>query len=78
MHYTQLITAFAMAWGASTAAASAVSHGEVGVIDGVEYRYHQLARDIFTGVPVERWDDSSKPRLSNVLTYSNEISSHAL
>ncbi|KAI0010954.1 hypothetical protein F4779DRAFT_261301 [Xylariaceae sp. FL0662B] len=61
MLYKQFITAVsAIAWGASTTAA--MSHGEFADHAGLVVRYHQLARDVFTGVPAEEWDDSIHQR----------------
>lgn len=55
MHYTKFIAASAITWG--TIHATAMSHGESGSFNGLTIRYQQLAPDVFTGVPVDEWDD---------------------
>ncbi|KAK6083164.1 hypothetical protein SCUP234_03992 [Seiridium cupressi] len=59
--YKQSIAAFAtLAWG--MASTVALQHGDYYYNDGLAIRYQQLARDVFTGVPVHEWDDKIHQR----------------
>ncbi|KAI0127382.1 hypothetical protein BJ170DRAFT_683229 [Xylariales sp. AK1849] len=65
MQYKQLISALAVvACGATTAAA--LEHGDFADHQGLVIRYHQLARDVFTGVPADAWDDEIHQRSDEV------------
>jgi len=56
MYFNKLVPALAVAIGATQAAA--FYHGEVDEISGQVIRWQQLAEGVFTGVPVEKWDDN--------------------
>lgn len=56
MQVKQVITALAVAFGASVAVAT--SHGELLEHNGVAMRYQQLGKGIFVGVPADEWDES--------------------
>lgn len=54
----KLATLIAVSLGATQALA--YTHGERSEYNGKEIRWQQLADDVFTGVPADEWDDSSK------------------
>jgi hypothetical protein len=56
MHFNSALTAIALACSATTAVA--VSHGQFAEYDGKVVRYQQLAPGVFTGIPVDEWNDT--------------------
>lgn len=58
MHFNKLVPALAVAIGATQAAA--YRHGEVAEVSGKVFRWQQLAEDVFTGIPIDEWDDNGK------------------
>lgn len=62
MMYKQLISVVtAVALGTSQVAAVAPrTHGEVEQWNGNEIRWHQTARDVVIGIPVDEWDDDGE------------------
>lgn len=57
----KLVTVLAAALGATQVAT--YSHGEESEFNGLAVRWQQLARGVFTGVPVEEWDSKSTSSL---------------
>lgn len=72
MHFNSALTAIALACSASTVVA--VSHGQFAEYDGKVVRYQQLAPGVFTGIPVDEWNETSmynlkiSPYTVNILT----------
>jgi hypothetical protein len=73
MYFNKLVPALAVAIGATQAAA--YRHGEVAEVSGKTFRWQQLAEGVFTGVPIDEWDDNGKtltpsslPAMCSVLT----------
>lgn len=56
MFYKDLISV-ALAAVLGTTVVFAIEHGEVTEISGEEYRWHQIAKDVWTGVPIREWDE---------------------
>jgi hypothetical protein len=68
MHCQQLViaTVAVLAWAVSAAPGplpEEMVHGGFMEHEGQMYRYHQLARDVFTTVPVDEFDEKRKPTL---------------
>ncbi|KAF4473001.1 hypothetical protein FALBO_109 [Fusarium albosuccineum] len=61
MRYTGFL-AGAVAVVLGTQGALGISHGEVGEFNGKNFRWQELAKGIFTGVPEEEWDDNHHKR----------------
>ena len=57
MHFKSLMsTAAAIALGSTQVAA--ISHGDVQDYNGSQVKWQQVGKGMWSGVPVEEWDDS--------------------
>lgn len=69
MQIKTLVASLLVACGATNVAAAI--HGQQFEFNGVQYRYQQLAQDVFTSIPVEEWDESRE-------SFQHDLSSRSL
>lgn len=66
MHFTNLVSTVA-ALALTATKVAAVSHGEVTDYNGADVKWQQLGKGMWTGVPVDEWDDTSEQRYIYIL-----------
>lgn len=59
MHFNNLISSAAALTFAATKVA-AVTHGEETDFNGAPVKWQQIGKGIWTGIPVDEWDDESE------------------
>lgn len=58
MHFTHLICASAFALGSM--AFETMSHGAVDDYNGGQIKWQQFAKDVWAGIPIDEWNETSK------------------
>lgn len=59
MHFANILSTVAIAALSATTVA-AVEHGDVTVYDGAEVKWQQLGKGMWTGIPVNDWDEGGE------------------